>query len=102
MLLAIGVAQHGHLGSLLTRAAISRRRTVAIEFGMCRSGRRGEPADRQGSRGERGSASGHYSIGSVARVCRFEAVDVSRHGARGRRADGSGPPLAAPFPAAAA
>ena len=39
--LAIGAAQHGHRGSLLTRAAISRRRTVAIEFGMCRSGRRG-------------------------------------------------------------
>src|SRR5450759_4557202 len=41
MCLAIGAAQHGHRGSLLTRAAISRRRTVAIEFGMCRSGRRG-------------------------------------------------------------
>src|SRR5690242_3409450 len=39
MFLAIGAAQHGHRGSLLTRAAISRRRTVAIEFGMCRSAR---------------------------------------------------------------
>src|SRR5262249_47697369 len=34
MFLAIGAAQHGHRGSLLTRAVISRRRTVAIEFGM--------------------------------------------------------------------
>jgi hypothetical protein len=39
--LAIGAAQHGHRGNLLTRAAISRRSTVAIEFGMCRLGRRG-------------------------------------------------------------
>ncbi len=45
MLLAIGAAQHGHRGSLLTRAAISRRRTVAIEFGMCRSGRRGRASE---------------------------------------------------------
>jgi hypothetical protein len=41
MFLAIGAVQHGHRGNLLTRAAISRRRMVAIEFGMCRSGRRG-------------------------------------------------------------
>ena len=39
MFLAIGAVQHGHRGNLLTRAAIGRRRMVAIEFGMCRSGR---------------------------------------------------------------
>src|SRR6266496_4080938 len=39
--LAIGAAQHGHRGSVLTRAAIIRRRMVAIEFGMWRSGRSG-------------------------------------------------------------
>ncbi len=33
--------QHGHRGKVLTRAPISRRRMVAIEFGMCRSGRSG-------------------------------------------------------------
>jgi hypothetical protein len=33
--------QHGHCGRLLTSAPISRRRMVAIEFGMCRSGRSG-------------------------------------------------------------
>jgi hypothetical protein len=38
---AIGAVQHGHRGNLLMRAVISRRCTVAIEFGMCRSGRRG-------------------------------------------------------------
>ena len=31
---AIGALQHGHRGRLLTRAPISRRRMVAIEFGM--------------------------------------------------------------------
>jgi hypothetical protein len=41
MCLAVEAAQHGHRGNLRTRIAISRRRTVAIEFGMCRSGRRG-------------------------------------------------------------
>src|SRR6202142_4626140 len=39
--LTIGAAQHGHRASVLTRAAISSRRIVAIEFGMCRSGRSG-------------------------------------------------------------
>jgi hypothetical protein len=39
--LAIGAAQHGHRGNLTTMAAISRRRIVAIEFGMCRSARSG-------------------------------------------------------------
>jgi Fic family protein len=37
----IGVLQHGHRGRALTRAAINRRRIVAIEFGTCRSGRSG-------------------------------------------------------------
>jgi hypothetical protein len=37
----IGAAQHGHRGKCLTRARTSRRRMVAIEFGMCRSGRSG-------------------------------------------------------------
>src|SRR5919108_2295096 len=36
-----GAAQHGHRGSWLTSAAISRRRIVAIEFGTWRSGRSG-------------------------------------------------------------
>jgi hypothetical protein len=31
---AIEALQHGHLGRLLTSAPISRRRMVAIEFGM--------------------------------------------------------------------
>ena len=31
---AIGALQHGHRGRLLTSAPISRRRMVAIEFGM--------------------------------------------------------------------
>ncbi len=39
--LAMGAAQHGHRGSVLTRAATMRRRMVAIEFGMWRSGRNG-------------------------------------------------------------
>src|SRR6266571_4799108 len=39
--LAIGAAQHGHRGNVVTRAAISLRRIVAIEFGTCRSGRSG-------------------------------------------------------------
>src|SRR6266852_4578646 len=39
--LAMGAAQHGHRGRYLTSPAIRRRRTVAIEFGMCRSGRNG-------------------------------------------------------------
>jgi len=38
---AIGAAQHGHRGRYLTSSAIRRRRMVAIEFGMCRSGRNG-------------------------------------------------------------
>jgi uncharacterized protein YbjT (DUF2867 family) len=38
---AMGAAQHGHRGSVLTRAAIRRRRMVAIEFGTWRSGRSG-------------------------------------------------------------
>src|ERR1019366_5450099 len=38
---AIGALQHGHRGRLLTSAPISRRRMVAIEFGMGRSGRSG-------------------------------------------------------------
>jgi len=33
--------QHGHRGSRLTRATMRRRRMVAIELGMCRSGRIG-------------------------------------------------------------
>ena len=33
--------QHGHRGKRLTRASMMRRRTVAIEFGTCRSGRNG-------------------------------------------------------------
>src|SRR6478752_273737 len=37
----IGAVQHGHRGKLLTRARTSRRRMVAMEFGMCRSGRSG-------------------------------------------------------------
>src|SRR5881227_3261102 len=39
--LAIGAAQHGHRGNVVTRAVISLRRIVAIEFGTCRSGRSG-------------------------------------------------------------
>jgi hypothetical protein len=42
--LVIGAEQHGHRGSVLTSAAISRRRIVAIEFGMWRSGRSGGTA----------------------------------------------------------
>jgi hypothetical protein len=37
----IDVWQQGHLGRLLARTTIRRRRKVAIEFGMCRSGRIG-------------------------------------------------------------
>ncbi|MGY4286699.1 IS5 family transposase [Bradyrhizobium sp. LM2.7] len=37
----IALAQHGHRDRLLTRARTSRRRIVAIEFGMCRSVRSG-------------------------------------------------------------
>src|SRR6202008_4842960 len=33
--------QHGHRDSVETRAAFNRLRTVAIEFGTCRSGRNG-------------------------------------------------------------
>src|SRR5260221_4650120 len=33
--------QHGHRGNRLTIAAMRLRRMVAIEFGMCRSGRKG-------------------------------------------------------------
>ena len=42
--LVIGAEQHGHRGSFLTSAAIKRRRIVAIEFGMWRSGRSGGTA----------------------------------------------------------
>jgi hypothetical protein len=42
--LVIGAEQHGHRGSVLTSAAIKRRRIVAIEFGMWRSGRSGGTA----------------------------------------------------------
>ncbi|MGO9306745.1 MAG: hypothetical protein ACLP3R_24045 [Candidatus Korobacteraceae bacterium] len=38
---AITELQHGHGGRFLTSAPINRRRMVAIEFGMCRSGRSG-------------------------------------------------------------
>src|ERR1700745_121941 len=38
---AITELQHGHRGKLLTSAPINRRRMVAIEFGMGRSGRKG-------------------------------------------------------------
>jgi hypothetical protein len=37
----IGAQQQGHRGKLATRASINRRRMVAMEFGMCRSGRSG-------------------------------------------------------------
>src|SRR5207342_3891593 len=40
----IGAEQHGHRGRVPTRAAIRRRRMVAIEFGMWRSVRSGGPA----------------------------------------------------------
>jgi len=40
----IGAAQHGQRGSVLTRAAMRRRRMVAIEFGTWRSGRSGGSA----------------------------------------------------------
>ena len=36
-----GALQQGHRSRLLARAAMRRRRRVAIEFGMCRSGRIG-------------------------------------------------------------
>jgi hypothetical protein len=39
--LTIGAAQHGHRGKLPTSATIRRRRMVAIEFGIWRSGRNG-------------------------------------------------------------
>ena len=42
--LVIGAEQHGHRGSVVTSAAIKRRRIVAIEFGMWRSGRSGGTA----------------------------------------------------------
>ena len=42
--LAMGTAQHGHRGRVLTRAAMRRRRMVAIEFGTWRSGRSGGSA----------------------------------------------------------
>jgi hypothetical protein len=41
---ANGVVQQGHRGKLLTSAVMRRRRTVAIEFGICRSGRKGGAA----------------------------------------------------------
>ena len=37
----IRARQQGHRGKLATRASINRRRMVAMEFGMCRSGRSG-------------------------------------------------------------
>src|SRR5207245_9243583 len=36
-----GALQHGHRTRLLARATVRRRRMVAIEFEMCRSGRIG-------------------------------------------------------------
>src|SRR5262245_49584195 len=39
--LAWRAPQHGHRGKLLAIASIKRVRIVAIEFGMCRSGRNG-------------------------------------------------------------
>src|ERR1700691_3689109 len=36
-----GALQHGHRWRLLARATVRRLRMVAIEFGMCRSGRIG-------------------------------------------------------------
>src|SRR5713226_300609 len=36
-----GALQHGHRKRLLARATVRRRRMVAIELGMCRSGRIG-------------------------------------------------------------
>ena len=41
LLLAYRDPQHGHRGRLLTSATINRRRMVATEFGMWRSGRKG-------------------------------------------------------------
>src|ERR1700693_5010825 len=38
---AIETRQHGHRGNRLTRASMTCRRTVAIEFGTWRSGRSG-------------------------------------------------------------
>jgi hypothetical protein len=38
---AVGPPQHGQRGKRLMIAAMSLRRMVAIEFGMCRSGRKG-------------------------------------------------------------
>ena len=38
---ARGAPQHGQRGKRLMIAAMSLRRMVAIEFGMCRSGRKG-------------------------------------------------------------
>src|SRR4051812_4815664 len=38
------VAQHGHRSRLRARATVSLRRTVAIEFSTCRSGRIGGAA----------------------------------------------------------
>jgi hypothetical protein len=35
------MTQQGQRDSVATRAALNVRRTVAIEFGMCRSGRNG-------------------------------------------------------------
>jgi len=39
--LEIGLMQQGHRDSVDTRAAFNLLRTVAIEFGTCRSGRNG-------------------------------------------------------------
>jgi hypothetical protein len=38
---AVRALQQGHRGKVVTRASINRRRMVAMEFGLCRSGRRG-------------------------------------------------------------
>src|ERR1700722_8645886 len=53
--LLIGAAQHGHRRKFLTRTRTSRRRMVAIEFGMCRSGRSG-------------GASGSVTFGNARRL----------------------------------
>jgi hypothetical protein len=61
--LRIGALQQGHLGRLLASATMSRLRTVAIELGMCRSGRIGGASGsatlgngRQGERRGEGSS----------------------------------------------
>jgi hypothetical protein len=41
IVIAFGALQHGQRGRVRAIAIISRMRMVAIEFGMCRSGRKG-------------------------------------------------------------